>query len=54
VNDETLDHFYTTSESERDGAISELAYRSEDVAAYVFDSEQGGTVPLFRLVGVSS
>lgn len=32
------DHFYTTSESERDNAISSYGYVSEGIACYVEDS----------------
>jgi hypothetical protein len=30
------DHFYTTSEAERDNAISKYGYQSEGIAAYIF------------------
>ena len=46
---EVGDHVYTTSEEERDTAVSALGYRSEGVACYVFDWSAPGTTPLYRL-----
>lgn len=42
------DHFYTTSTTERDSAISQYGYLESGVAGYVVS--QPATVPLYRLV----
>lgn len=47
------DHFYTTSESERDGAVANSGYHIEEIAAYVFDGPIAGSVPFYRLFGPS-
>jgi hypothetical protein len=44
------DHFYTTSTSERDQAIAVLGYSSEPPVGYVFETQEPGTKPFFRLV----
>jgi len=48
------DHFYTTSEAERDRALASFGYQDEGIAcevfSHVFDTPPvPGTVPLFRL-----
>ena len=45
----TDDHFYTTSAAERDTADANDGYHFEEIACYVYDSQQPGTVPLYRL-----
>jgi Common central domain of tyrosinase/Repeat of unknown function (DUF5648) len=44
------DHFYTTSAAERDNAVASFGYTSEGTACYVFDNQQPGTTPLYRLL----
>jgi arylamine N-acetyltransferase len=44
------EHFYTTSEAERDNAVSNLGYQSEGIACYVYASQASGAIPLFRLI----
>ena len=46
--DDTGDHFYTTSASERDRAVSQYGYEYEGVEGYVSASGAPGLVPLFR------
>ena len=48
------DHFYTTSETERDSAISEYGYSYENIAAYVHPTPVVGSGPLYRLVSHES
>jgi hypothetical protein len=45
----TGDHFYTTSATERDGAIAVHGYIDEGIACYVYSSQASGTIPLYRL-----
>jgi subtilase family serine protease len=45
-----VDHFYTTSLSERDQAIRIYGYKSENIACHVFESPVQNSTPLFRLV----
>ena len=44
------DHFYTTSETERDAAIAGGKYDFEGITAWVFPTQACGSVPLYRLV----
>ena len=43
-----VDHFYTTSASERDNAVNRLGYTDEGIAAYVHATNIRGTIPLYR------
>ena len=43
------DHFYTTSASERDTAVSRFKYTNEGTAAFVYTSALCGSVPLYRV-----
>jgi hypothetical protein len=43
------DHFYTTSVSERDGAMSKYGYTDEGIACYVYGAQAAGLTPLYRL-----
>lgn len=45
----TLDHLYTSSQSERDHVLATQAYRDEGVACHVFTDHVARTVPFFRL-----
>jgi hypothetical protein len=47
------DHFYTTSATERQDAVTNFGYVYEGVACYVFPIQMPGTVPLYRLVKVT-
>jgi hypothetical protein len=51
VNSATRDRFYTTSDDERNAAVSQGDYVSEGDACWVYTTPQPGTVPLHRLVG---
>lgn len=53
-NPNSGDHFYTTSEFERDNAWTNLGYVKEGIACFVFDSWHPGTVPFFRLYDSSN
>lgn len=48
-NAQVKDHFYTTSEGERDNAVQKLGYQSEGVTGHVFKTQICGSVPLHRL-----
>lgn len=48
-NPDTGDHFYTTSASEAQNAVTSAGYRSEGFACWVFPSPTSGAIPLFRL-----
>ncbi len=48
-NDNTNDHFYTISESERDKLIEQGEYKYEGIEFYVFDSKEADTSPIYRL-----
>ncbi|KAG6911080.1 hypothetical protein DXG01_004595 [Tephrocybe rancida] len=43
------DHFYTTSASEMQNAVTNLGYVAEGTTGYVFTNQQPSTVALFRL-----
>jgi Repeat of unknown function (DUF5648) len=43
------DFFYTTSQSERASAISQLGYMDGGISCHAFDTQVAGTVPFFRL-----
>jgi Repeat of unknown function (DUF5648) len=43
------DHFYTTSDAERNNAIANSAYQSEAEACFVYDGDPLGTKALYRL-----
>jgi len=43
------DHFYTTSESEKNNAVQNLGYRDEGIEWYSPDRQVAGTTPLYRL-----
>ena len=43
-----VDHFYTTSASERDNAVEHLGYSDEGIAAYVYATDICGAIPLYR------
>jgi RHS repeat-associated protein len=45
----TRDHFYTISRTERDQAISSMGYKDEGVECYVSGRNYVGSLPLFRL-----
>ena len=47
------DHFYTTSIAESNNAVAQDGYHFEGTACYVYDSQQPGTVPFFRLLNDS-
>jgi len=50
------DHFYTTSETEKNDAVSTLGYTYEGVAAYIYPPNYKtaeGTVPLYRLYNIN-
>ncbi|TFY73454.1 hypothetical protein EWM64_g10558 [Hericium alpestre] len=47
-NPNTIDHFYTTSASERDMAVENDGYNYEEIAAYVYPSQICGSVPFLR------
>jgi hypothetical protein len=47
------DHFYTTSIAESNNAVAQDGYHFEGTACYVYDSQQPGTVPFFRLLNNS-
>ncbi|THH12952.1 hypothetical protein EW146_g7219 [Bondarzewia mesenterica] len=44
-----VDHFYTTSASERDNAVNNLGYSDEGIAAFVYSSNICGSIPLYRV-----
>jgi Repeat of unknown function (DUF5648)/Clostridium epsilon toxin ETX/Bacillus mosquitocidal toxin MTX2 len=48
-NKNTGDHFYTTSESERQNAIKNLHYDNEGIACYISPVESSGLIPLYRM-----
>lgn len=48
-NDDTNDHFYTISESERDKLIEQGEYKYEGIEFYAFDSNEADTSPIYRL-----
>ena len=48
-NQDTGNHFYTTSATEGQGAVSGGGYRQEPTACYVFPAPTVGAVALFRL-----
>jgi hypothetical protein len=48
-NPQTGDHFYTIDGVERNNAISQLGFRDEGVACFVFPDQRSDTVPLHRL-----
>jgi hypothetical protein len=45
-----VDHFYTANPNERQSAVGS-GYRDEGVIGYIAQSQESGTVPLFRLLG---
>jgi hypothetical protein len=49
TNDIVKDHFYTTSGTEHDNAVSQFGYLSEGVACYVYQTQIAGTIPFYRL-----
>src|SRR5215467_12468056 len=48
-NQDTGNHFYTTSDPEAQNAVTAAGFRRESVACYVFPTSTAGAVPLFRL-----
>ena len=50
-NSETGDHFYTTDENEKNRVLTtkEWMYTYEGIAAYVYQTQQTNTLPLYRL-----
>ncbi|THH20497.1 hypothetical protein EW146_g871 [Bondarzewia mesenterica] len=48
-NSIAVNHFYTTSASERDNAIINLGYTDEGTAAFVYSSSICDSIPLYRL-----
>jgi len=43
------DHFYTIDQNEAANFVNNLKYVGEGIAAYVYPSQEKGTVPLHRL-----
>ncbi len=43
------DHFYTTDITERNSAITQFYYQSEEIACYVSDSQVQDATPLYRM-----
>jgi len=43
------DHFYTTSQSERNNAIENLGYQDEGIEWIAFDEQRRGTTAVYRL-----
>ena len=48
------DHFYTTSTTERDNAVTKDGYRYEGIASYGYETEQTGTTAFYRLFSPGS
>lgn len=48
-NNVVSDHFYTTSVSERNGAISSGGYVDQGITGYLYETQQEGSLPLYRL-----
>ena len=48
-NPAVIDHFYTTSVSERDNALRNLGYTYEGVAGHLYPDTACGALPLYRL-----
>jgi hypothetical protein len=44
-----VDHFYTTSQSEKENAVRNLGYRDEGIEWWAFNQQVAGTTPLYRL-----
>ena len=42
-------HFYTTDEEERVNAIATLGYQNQGIACYILNSQDNGSMPLYRL-----
>lgn len=49
-----FEHFYSSSESEKNNAINTYRFLDEGIAGYVFNSPQPNAVPLYRLVSTSN
>lgn len=49
-NSATVDHFYTTSATELEAAITNLGYVSQGTAGYIYPTQICGSLPLYRLV----
>jgi hypothetical protein len=49
-----VDHFYTTSVTERDNAVANVGYRDEGVACHVLPAAGAGTTPLLRAFNPTS
>ncbi|OQY33226.1 MAG: hypothetical protein B6I38_03775 [Anaerolineaceae bacterium 4572_5.1] len=43
------DHFYTTSQTERDNAFVQFGYIDEGIACYAYGEQISGTIPFYRL-----
>jgi hypothetical protein len=48
-NSAKVDHFYTTSEKERDAAVKRDGYKMEGTAGYIYPRSGCGGVPLYRM-----
>lgn len=46
------DHFYTSSESEKNNAVQALGYKDEGIACYISQKQVTGTVEFFRLAQI--
>jgi hypothetical protein len=53
-NPSIYDHFYTTSEPERENAIRNLGYSDEGITGYIYPEPCEFTVPLYRLYSQSA
>lgn len=49
ISSKTGDHFYTTSSTEKDHAISKYSYKYEGVACHVCTQQGGESLPVYRL-----
>lgn len=48
-NSTTSDHYYTTSTSNRDTAISDAGYSFQNIAGYLYQYPEPGAIPLIQL-----